>query len=295
MTSRSDSEAYSDSRRPHDPQQPAQQLATAHTHDLRPGLPSSPAERCAPPPGGINHVALEVGDLEAALAFYGAIFELRGIDREPGMAFIDMGDQFIALSEGRSQPPDQSSALRPRRRRQAGGPSRPARRKGSRSFPARGSTSSTLGQPDPGVDYRDIQFTKAPPVIRGMGLEHLRKRDPRSTSSTTRDSTSRARRATGSVDLHRGVAKHHRGRPGRSRHRPTRAPFTVVPFVDPRSQITQWPSRKKSRACRRDTRSLASTTSQSRLRPSSSSLWPPFQLECEQHRLVPRAGATASA
>jgi lactoylglutathione lyase len=52
---------------------------------------------------GINHVALEVGDLERALAVYGALFdfELRG--RAPGMAFIDIGDQFIALSEGRPQ------------------------------------------------------------------------------------------------------------------------------------------------------------------------------------------------
>ena len=55
---------------------------------------------------GLNHIALEVGDVEAALAFYGAIFsfELRG--RGEGAAFIDMGDQFIALMEGRSQPPD---------------------------------------------------------------------------------------------------------------------------------------------------------------------------------------------
>src|ERR687896_2661121 len=55
---------------------------------------------------GINHVALEVGDLDAALELYGRLFafELRG--RVPGMAFVDMGDQFLALSEGRSQGPD---------------------------------------------------------------------------------------------------------------------------------------------------------------------------------------------
>jgi catechol 2,3-dioxygenase-like lactoylglutathione lyase family enzyme len=55
---------------------------------------------------GINHVALEVGDLAEALEFYGALFqfELRG--RVPGMAFVDMGDQFLALSEGRQQPRD---------------------------------------------------------------------------------------------------------------------------------------------------------------------------------------------
>ena len=52
---------------------------------------------------GLNHVALEVGDLEAALALYGRLFafELRG--RAPGMAFVDIGDQFLALSEGRAQ------------------------------------------------------------------------------------------------------------------------------------------------------------------------------------------------
>jgi len=55
---------------------------------------------------GINHVALEVGDLDAALELYGRLFafELRG--RVPGMAFLDMGDQFLAVAEGRSQPRD---------------------------------------------------------------------------------------------------------------------------------------------------------------------------------------------
>jgi catechol 2,3-dioxygenase-like lactoylglutathione lyase family enzyme len=55
---------------------------------------------------GINHVALEVGDVDAALELYGRLFdfELRG--RSPGAAFIDMGDQFLAISEGRSQPAD---------------------------------------------------------------------------------------------------------------------------------------------------------------------------------------------
>ena len=55
---------------------------------------------------GINHVALEVGDIDEALEFYGRFFrfELRG--RSDSMAFIDMGDQFLALSKGRSQGPD---------------------------------------------------------------------------------------------------------------------------------------------------------------------------------------------
>jgi catechol 2,3-dioxygenase-like lactoylglutathione lyase family enzyme len=55
---------------------------------------------------GVNHLALEVPDVEAALALYGRLFdfELRG--RVPGAAFIDMGDQFIALMEGREQAAD---------------------------------------------------------------------------------------------------------------------------------------------------------------------------------------------
>ena len=48
---------------------------------------------------GINHVALEVGDVEAALAFYGAIFTFTLRGRAPGHAFIDLGDQFLALAE----------------------------------------------------------------------------------------------------------------------------------------------------------------------------------------------------
>ena len=51
-------------------------------------------------PVGINHVALEVGDLDAALELYGRLFDLRLRGRVPGMAFIDLGDQFLALAEG---------------------------------------------------------------------------------------------------------------------------------------------------------------------------------------------------
>jgi catechol 2,3-dioxygenase-like lactoylglutathione lyase family enzyme len=55
---------------------------------------------------GINHVALEVGDIDEALAFYARFFafELRG--RGENMAFIDLGDQFLALIAGRRQPTD---------------------------------------------------------------------------------------------------------------------------------------------------------------------------------------------
>ena len=126
---------------------------------------------------GINHVALEVGDLEAALEFYGEIFELGAIDREPGMAFIDMGDQFLALSEGRTQPPD--------RARHFGlvVDDKPATRAVLEKRGVEIRPGPRLDFLDPWgnqiqiVDYRDIQFTKAPPVIHGMGLEQLRKRD----------------------------------------------------------------------------------------------------------------------
>ncbi|MFQ6016591.1 MAG: VOC family protein [Kiloniellaceae bacterium] len=57
---------------------------------------------------GMNHVALEVDDIDAALAFYGGFlaFSLRG--RSASSAFIDLGDQFIALSRKRHQPPDKA-------------------------------------------------------------------------------------------------------------------------------------------------------------------------------------------
>lgn len=80
---------------------------------------SDPARQITPRPAkprlvGINHVALEVGDVEKALSFYSSIFafELRGSHRDKTgrmtMAFIDMGDQFLAISEGRRQGPDDS-------------------------------------------------------------------------------------------------------------------------------------------------------------------------------------------
>ena len=60
-----------------------------------------------PRPVGINHVAVEVDSIEEALAFWEQVFgelELRGSSKS--MAFIDLGDQFIALSTDRTPPPD---------------------------------------------------------------------------------------------------------------------------------------------------------------------------------------------
>ena len=123
----------------------------------------------------MNHVALEVGDLDEALAFYGRIFELELRGRIRGMAFIDMGDQFLALSEGRSQPPDSDrhfglvvddkEAVRVA-----------AEEAGAEIMPGRGlDFRDPWGNHIQVVSYGDIQFTKAPPILRGMGLEHLEK------------------------------------------------------------------------------------------------------------------------
>ena len=124
---------------------------------------------------GLNHIALEVGDLDEALEFWGSIFgelELRG--RSGSMAFIDLGDQFIALAEGRTQPPDRErhfglvvddkEAVRARL--------------AELGVPV---TGRGLDFQDPWgnliqvVDYREIQFTKAPEVLQAMGLDGLEK------------------------------------------------------------------------------------------------------------------------
>jgi catechol 2,3-dioxygenase-like lactoylglutathione lyase family enzyme len=125
---------------------------------------------------GMNHIALEVGDLDEALAFWESIFgelELRG--RIRGMAFIDMGDQFIALAQGRTQPPDRArhfglvvddkEAVRTRLR-QLDIPISPGR---GLDF------SDPWGNQIQVVDYRDVQFTKTPEVLQAMGLDGLEK------------------------------------------------------------------------------------------------------------------------
>ena len=53
---------------------------------------------------GINHIALEVGDIEEALAFYGRLFDFKLRGKSSTSAFIDLGDQFLALQKGRTQP-----------------------------------------------------------------------------------------------------------------------------------------------------------------------------------------------
>jgi catechol 2,3-dioxygenase-like lactoylglutathione lyase family enzyme len=124
---------------------------------------------------GINHVVLEVTDLDEALEFYRGLFELELRGRVPGMAFIDMGDQFLVLAEGRSQQPDDERhfglvvddrAETRRRLEQAG----------AEILPGRGlDFRDPWGNHVQVVQYSDIQFSKTPAVLRGMGLEGLGK------------------------------------------------------------------------------------------------------------------------
>jgi lactoylglutathione lyase len=124
---------------------------------------------------GFNHVALEVGDIEEALSFYGRIFEFELREKNEAMAFIDLGDQFLALQRGRAQPSDDG-----------------------RHFGLVVDNKEAVRQaltaagvevlPGPFLDFRDpwgnrieivayenVQFSKAPNVLRGMRLTHLSK------------------------------------------------------------------------------------------------------------------------
>jgi len=124
---------------------------------------------------GFNHVALEVGDIEEALAFYGSLFDFTLRSKSETMAFIDLGDQFINFSKGRRQAPDDErhlglvvddKELARQTLEEMGVPILPGR---------------FLDFLDPWgnrieiIGYTNIQFTKAPHVLRGMGLEGLEK------------------------------------------------------------------------------------------------------------------------
>jgi lactoylglutathione lyase len=124
---------------------------------------------------GVNHVALEVGDIDEALAFYGRLFDFKLRGKSKDAAFIDLGDQFIALQRGRRQAADDGrhfglvvddkEALRAA-----------LTDAGITVLPGR-----FLDFLDPWgnrieiVGYDNIQFSKVPHVLRGMGLPHLSK------------------------------------------------------------------------------------------------------------------------
>ena len=120
---------------------------------------------------GINHVALEVGDIDEALAFYGSIFDLTLRGRSHGMAFVDMGDQFIALARGRTQPADEHrhfglvvDSIEATRRALVDAGAEIARGRGLNFRDPWGNLIQV-------VQYDEIQFTKTTAVLRSLGLE----------------------------------------------------------------------------------------------------------------------------
>jgi catechol 2,3-dioxygenase-like lactoylglutathione lyase family enzyme len=122
---------------------------------------------------GVNHVVLEVGDLDAALEFYGRLFDLRLRARGETNAFVDMGDQFIQFSLGKTQGPDD--------KRHFGlvvddrEPVRRALADMGVELIARMNFRDPWGNRIEIVGYEDIQFTKAPHILRGMDLDGLGK------------------------------------------------------------------------------------------------------------------------
>jgi lactoylglutathione lyase len=118
---------------------------------------------------GINHIALEVGSLDEALEFYGRLFEIELRGRHPGMAFVDLGDQFIAFAEGRTQSPDASRHFGLVVDDQAAVLAA-ARDAGAEIFGGN-SFLDPWGNHVQVVAYDEIQFTKTPEILRGMGLE----------------------------------------------------------------------------------------------------------------------------
>jgi lactoylglutathione lyase len=126
---------------------------------------------------GFNHIALEVGDIEEALAFYGRLFDFQLRGKSSTSAFIDLGDQFLALQKGRTQPADDG--------RHFGlvVDDKDAVCKALADAGIEALPGPFLDFLDPWgnrieiVGYDNIQFTKAPNVLRGMGLTQLSKNE----------------------------------------------------------------------------------------------------------------------
>ncbi|WP_028793320.1 VOC family protein [Thalassobaculum salexigens] len=126
---------------------------------------------------GFNHVALEVGNIDEALEFYGKIFDFKLRSKSETSAFIDLGDQFLAMQQGRRQSPDDGrhfglvvddrDAVR-----------EALTREGVQVLPGR-----FLDFLDPWgnrieiVPYDNIQFSKTDAVLRGMGMADLEKNE----------------------------------------------------------------------------------------------------------------------
>jgi predicted enzyme related to lactoylglutathione lyase len=125
---------------------------------------------------GFNHVAILVGDIEEALAFYGRLFDFTLRSKSADQAFIDLGDQFLALQRGRAHADDGRHF----------GLVVDDKEAARRALLANGielEPGPFLDFLDPWgnrieiVGYDNIQFSKAPNVLQGMGLGHLAKNE----------------------------------------------------------------------------------------------------------------------
>jgi lactoylglutathione lyase len=118
---------------------------------------------------GINHIALEVGSLDEALDFYGRLFELELRGRIPGMAFVDLGDQFLAFAERGERELDRERhfglVVDDREAVLAAAQDAGVEIFGGNSF------RDPWGNHVQVVAYSEVQFTKTPEVLRGMGVE----------------------------------------------------------------------------------------------------------------------------
>ena len=136
------------------------------------------SESARPRMVGINHVALEVGDVEEAIAWYGAIFELELRGRSDGMAFLDMGDQFIALAET-----DRTRSDDDHRHIGLVVDDRAAIEERIEEIGLEQLETGGIDLRDPWgnriqiVEYESVQFTKTDHVLKGMGLRELEKTD----------------------------------------------------------------------------------------------------------------------
>ena len=126
---------------------------------------------------GINHIALEVGNIAEALAFYGSFLNFTITSQSEDAAFIYFGDQFINFSKGRTQPPDE-------------------KRHFGIAVDDKELVRNTLTKMDVALlggrfldfldpwgnrieitTYTNIMFSKTTTILRGMGMDHLQKTD----------------------------------------------------------------------------------------------------------------------
>ena len=127
---------------------------------------------------GINHVALEVRDVEEAAAFFRRVFEFELRGTAPGMAFIDMGDQFLALAEGRAQARDDGrhfglvvddlEAVKTALAAEGVEPLYSPHGGGFDFYDPSGNRIQV-------VEYTDVQFERTDGVKRKLGIENLTK------------------------------------------------------------------------------------------------------------------------